>query len=246
MGVELESRAAKPTKAKLAMKRLHREGEKMRIRLDFRVFTVAAGMAVGLSGPVGAQTPPNQGQQPQTQSAYPTTANGLPGGSTNAQNGSVGDTMGDAQSKQMDKRFLAQVMQGSLLNIEMGKLAAEKSSNDTVKEFAKKMVADHERGITVFKKVADRDGVTLESQLDSKHKERLDKVAKLSGAEFDRAYVKDQLKAYQRMVSYYQSEADNSTESVATKMAANMLPAVQKHLNDTKDLNKNLTVMAAR
>jgi putative membrane protein len=215
----------------------------MRIRLDFRVFTVAAGMAVGLSGPLGAQTP-NQGQQPQTQSqsqsAYPT------GGSTNAQNGSVGDTMGDAQSKQMDKRFLAQVMQGSLLNIEMGKLATEKSANDVVKEFAKKMVADHERGLTVFKKVADRDGVTLESQLDSKHKERLDKLAKLSGGEFDRAYVKDQLKAYQRMVSYYQSEADNSTESVATKMAANMLPAVQKHLNDTKDLNKNLTVMAAR
>jgi putative membrane protein len=213
----------------------------MRIRLDFRVFTVAAGMAVGLSGPLGAQNP-NQGQQPQTQSqsAIPT------GGSTNAQNGSVGDTMGDAQNKQMDKRFLAQVMQGSLLNIEMGKLATEKSTNEAVKEFAKKMVADHERGLTIFKKVADRDGVTLESQLDSKHKERLDKLAKLSGAEFDHAYVKDQLKAYQRMVSYYQSEADNSTESVATKMAANMLPAVQKHLNDTKDLNKNLTVMAAR
>jgi putative membrane protein len=214
----------------------------MRIRLDFRVFTVAAGMAVGLSGPVGAQTP-NQGQQPQTQSQ----ASAIPtGGSTNAQNGSVGDTMGDAQSKQMDKRFLAQVMQGSLLNIEMGKLATAKSANDAVKEFAKKMVADHERGLTIFKKVADRDGVALESQLDSKHKERLDKLAKLSGADFDHAYVKDQLKAYQRMVSYYQSEADNSTESVATKMAANMLPAVQKHLNDTKDLNKNLTVMAAR
>ena len=72
-----------------------------------------------------------------------------------------------------------------------------------------------------------------------------DKLSKLSGVEFDRAYAKDQLKAYQRMVSYYQSEADNSTESVATKMAANMLPAVQKHLNDTKDLNKTLTVVAS-
>ncbi len=215
----------------------------MRIRLDFRVFTVAAGMAVGLSGPVGAQTP-NQGQQPQTQSqvasSFPT------GGSTNAQNGSVGDTMGDAQSKQMDKRFLGQVTQASLLNIEMGKLAQDKASSDAVKEFGKKMITDHQRGLAIFKKVADRDGVTVDSQLDSKHKERLDKLAKLSGAEFDRAYIKDQLKAHQRMVSYYQSEADNSTESIASKMANNMLPAVQKHLNDTKDLNKNLTVVAAR
>lgn len=202
-------------------------------------------MAVGLSGPVGAQTPPNQGQQPQTQSPYPTTVNGALGGSTNTQNGSVGDTMGDAQNKQMDKRFLGQVTQASLLNIEMGKLAQEKSSNEAVKEFGKKMVTDHQRGLAIFKKVADRDGVTVEMQLDAKHKERLDKLAKLSGAEFDRAYIKDQLKSHQRMVSYFQSEADNSTESIASKMANNMLPAVQKHLNEAKDLNKTLTVVAS-
>jgi putative membrane protein len=157
----------------------------------------------------------------------------------------VGDTMHDAQSRQMDQRFLGQVTQASLLNIAMGKMALEKSSNPAVKEFAKKMVADHERGLPIFKRVAERDGVTVDLQMDAKHKERLDKLAKLSGPEFDRAYIKDQLKAYQRMVSYYQSEADNSTESVATKMATNMLPAVQKHLNDTKDINKNLTVVAS-
>jgi putative membrane protein len=200
-------------------------------------------MAVGLSGPLGAQTP-NQGQQPQTQSQAQSTF--ATGGSTNAQNGSVGDTMADAQSKQMDKRFLGQVTQASLLNIEMGKLAQDRASSDAVKEFGKKMIADHERGLTIFKRVADRDGVAVDAQLDAKHKERLDRLAKLSGAEFDRAYIKDQLKAHQRMVSYFQSEADNSTESIASKMANNMLPAVQKHLNETKELNKNLSVVAAR
>jgi putative membrane protein len=179
------------------------------------------------------------------QSAYPSAADGLPGGSTNAKNGSVGDTMGEAQSRQMDKRFLGQVVQASLLNIAMGKMAIERSSNDAVKEFGRKMVSDHERGLAIFKRVAARDGVTVDDQLDSKHKERLDRLAKLSGVEFDRAYVKDQLKAHQRMVSYFQSEADNSTESVAVKMATNMLPAVQSHLNDAKDLNKNLTMVAS-
>jgi putative membrane protein len=212
----------------------------MPVKIDFRVLLVAAGVVVGLTGQVGAQTP-NQGQQPQTQAA----TDSLPGGGVNAKGGSVGDTMGDAQNRQMDKRFLGQVTQASLLNIAMGKMAIEKSANDSVKEFAKKMVADHERGLPIFKKVAERDGVTVDPAMDSKHKERLDKLAKLSGPEFDRAYVKDQLKAYQRMVSFYQSEADNATESIATKMATNMLPAVQKHLNDTKDLNKNLTVMAS-
>lgn len=212
----------------------------MRTGIDFRVLAVAAGVAVGLSVPVGAQIP-NQGQQPQTQAATETVA----GGGVNAKGGSIGDTMGDAQSRQMDKRFLGQVTQASLLNIAMGKLAIEKSSSDAVKEFGRKMVADHERGLSIFKKVADKDGVTVDTQMDAKHKERLDKLAKLSGAEFDRAYVRDQMKAHQRMVSYFQSEADNSTESVASKMANNMLPAVQRHLNETKELNKNLTVVAS-
>jgi putative membrane protein len=216
----------------------------MQIRIDFRVISAVAGLAFGICGPIVAQTP-NQGQQPQVQSAYPSAADGLPGGSTNAKNGSVGDTMGEAQSRQMDKRFLGQVVQASLLNIAMGKMAIERSSNDAVKEFGRKMVSDHERGLAIFKRVAARDGVTVDDQLDSKHKERLDRLAKLSGVEFDRAYVKDQLKAHQRMVSYFQSEADNSTESVAVKMATNMLPAVQSHLNDAKDLNKNLTMVAS-
>ncbi len=87
--------------------------------------------------------------------------------------------------------------------------------------------------------------MTVSDQLDSKHKERLDKLAKLSEPEFDRAYVKDQLKAHERMVSYFESEADNGTETAAKKMAANMLAAVQKHLDAARDLNKSLTTVAA-
>ena len=189
----------------------------MRFGIDFRVLAVSAGVVVGLTGPIGAQTP-NQGQQPQSQAANLT----VPGGGANPQGASAGDTMHEAQSRQMDKRFLGQVTRASMLNIAMGKMALEKSSNESVKEFARKMVADHERGLAIFKRVAERDGVTVDAQLDSKQKERLGKLTKLSGPEFDRAYIKDQLKAYQRMVSYYQSEADNSTESVATKMATNM------------------------
>jgi len=152
--------------------------------------------------------------------------------------------MRDAQGRQEDKRFLGQVTQASLLNVAMGKLAAEKASSPAVKEFGTKMASDHERGLAIFKKVADRDGVPFDTQLDSSHKARLEKLAKLSGPEFDRAYIKDQLKAHQRMVSYFQSEADNSTDSMANRVAANLLPAVQKHLNDAKDLNKTLTAVA--
>jgi putative membrane protein len=215
----------------------------MRIARDLRVLTVMTGVALWGGASLYAQ-PPNTGQPPRGQ-ADNNPVEPLPGGSTNTKTGSVGDTMDDAQNRQMDKRFLSQVSQGSLLNVALGKLAAEKSSNDAVKQFGQKMVADHERGIEIVKRVAARDGVPLSPDLDSKHKERLEKLEKLSGPQFDLAYVKDQLKAHQRMVTYFQSEADNGTETAAKKLATNMLPAVQQHLQDVKELNKTLSASAS-
>ena len=189
---------------------------------------------------------PNQGQQPPSNSPLPAVNDPLPGGTTNDKTGSAGDTMRDAQARQMDKRFLLQVAQASMLNIEMGKLASEKASSEEVRKLGAKMMQDHTRGLEICKRVAAKDGVELPAAMDSKHKERLDKLAKLSGTEFDRAYVKDQFKAHQRMVSYFESEADNSSDAAAKKLATNMLPSVEKHLDMIKDVNKTLLATAAK
>jgi putative membrane protein len=218
----------------------------MQLAREVRVFTIFAGLAASAISPLAAQST-SQTQPGSTPSIYPSSAtNGLPGGGTNSTTGSIGDTMGDAQSQQMDKRFLTQVTQASMLNVAMGKLAVEKSSNDAIKQFGKMMATDHERGLVIFKRVAAKDGVAVADQLDSQHKERLDKLAKLSGPEFDRAYIKDQLKAHQRMVSYFESEADNSNDTAARKLATNMLPAIFQHLDAVKDMNKTLNTVAAK
>jgi putative membrane protein len=215
----------------------------MRIGKTFGLFLYLTGM--GAFAAFGQQLP-NQGQQPPSNSPLPAANDPLPGGTTNDKTGSAGDTMRDAQSRQMDKRFLLQVAQASMLTIEMGKLASEKGSSEEVRKLGAKMMQDHTRGLEIFKRVAVKDGVELPAALDSKHKERLDKLAKLSGTEFDRAYVKDQIKAHQRLVSYFESESDNSSDTAAKKLATNMLPAIQKHLDMFKDVNKTLLTTAAK
>jgi hypothetical protein len=42
--------------------------------------------------------------------------------------------------------------------------------------------------------VAAKAGYSVPESLDTKHHARVDKLAKLSGAEFDKAYIKDQVK----------------------------------------------------
>ena len=89
-------------------------------------------------------------------------------------------------------------------------------------------------------------GVPVATTLDAKHKEAVDKLAKLSGPEFDRAYIRYQVKHHEKRVSQFQDESDNGTETGAKTLATRMLPGVQQHLNEAKDLNKSLTAVAAK
>jgi putative membrane protein len=200
----------------------------MKTKGTVRMFAITAATLISAVGLLGQS--PNQGQLPAAQLPYP----------------SVGDTMGDAQSRQLDQRFLTQAMQASLLNVAMGKLAADKAGSDPTKKFGLTMDTDNQRAVGIFQRVAAKDGVSVPDKLDAKHQERLDRLAKLSGPEFDRAYVKDQLKAHQQMVALFESEAENSTDTAARKMATAMLPAVFQHLNLAKDLNRSLATVARR
>jgi putative membrane protein len=196
-----------------------------------------------------AQTPQqtNTGQQPPSASPYPSANDPLPGGASADKSGaSGGDTMSEAKAMQMDKRFLRESVMASMVSIEMGKLASTKAASDSVKQFALKMAQDHTRGLEYLKKTAARDGVPVADTIDAKHKESIDKLAKTSGSEFDRAYIKYQVKHYQKRVSEFQDESDNGTETAAKTLATRMLPGVQQHLNEAKDLNKVLTAVAAK
>ncbi|MGH9614250.1 MAG: DUF4142 domain-containing protein [Bryobacteraceae bacterium] len=151
---------------------------------------------------------------------------------------SPGDTM-QMQSKVDDKKFLKDAAVGGIAEVELGKLATQKASSDAVKQFGQKMVDDHSKANDALKQVASQEGVTVPDSLDSKHQSRVDKLSKLSGADFDRAYVKDQLKDHRKDVSEFKREADNGSNANIKNFAAKTLPTLEEHLSMVKDLNKS-------
>ena len=128
---------------------------------------------------------------------------------------------------------------GGLHEIALGKLAVEKGSSDAVKQFGQKMIDDHVKVNDELKQVAAAGGVNVPDVLDSKHQSRVDKLAKLSGAEFDKAYIKDQLKYHQQNVKEFQQEAQYGSVAEVKNLASKALPALQQHLELAKDLGKS-------
>ncbi len=138
-----------------------------------------------------------------------------------------------------DKKFLKDAAMGGLTEVALGKLAVEKGSSDAVKQFGQKMIDDHTKVNDELKQLAASGKVSVPDALDSKHQSRAEKLAKLSGTEFDKAYIKDQLKYHQQNVKEFQEEAQYGSVAEVKNFAAKALPTVQQHRQVAKDLSES-------
>src|SRR5579872_7439732 len=87
-----------------------------------------------------------------------------------------------------DNRFITNAAQGGMAEVEMGQLAVQHASNPKVEQFGQRMVDDHSKAGDQLKSIASKQGVTMPTEVNAKQKATMDKLEKLNGAEFDRAY----------------------------------------------------------
>ena len=129
-----------------------------------------------------------------------------------------------------DKAFVEKAAIGGLAEVSMGKMAQEKGSSDQVKQFGSRMVEDHSKANDDLKQVASSKGITLPTDLDAKHKAKIDKMQKLSGAQFDRAYMDDMVADHKEDVAEFKKEANSGKDSDVKAFAAKTLPTLEDHL----------------
>jgi putative membrane protein len=192
---------------------------------------------LALSGALLCAQPPNPQQQQQPPTQRPPTGTADPSLATSDRMAKSDNVM---MSKSAEIKFVKDAAIGGLTEVELGKLASQKATSDSVKQFGQKMVDDHSKANEQLKTLASQKKIDVPSSLDSKHQSRVDKLSQLSGAEFDRAYIKDQLKDHQQDVSEFRRESENGSDPDIKKWASDTLPTLEQHLSMVKDLNKNL------
>jgi len=137
-----------------------------------------------------------------------------------------------------DKRFLQETAMAELTEVEVSKLATQKASTEGVRQLAQKLTAENEQANQELRKLAETKAVQVADGLDSKHKARVDKLAKLEGTAFDKAYVKEISHETRDDATEFQSEAQGGTDPEVKSFATRVLPMVQaenkaaKHVGD--------------
>jgi hypothetical protein len=74
--------------------------------------------------------------------------------------------------------------QGGMAEVKLGEVAAKKATQANIKQFGTMMVSDHGKATKELQAIATKNGVTLPSKLDATHKDKVDKISKLSGQDF--------------------------------------------------------------
>jgi putative membrane protein len=129
---------------------------------------------------------------------------------------------------------MKEAAQGGMAEVKLGTLAQNKASSEDVKSFGKRMVDDHGKANDELKSLASQKDVTLPADLGSKHKATYDRLSKLSGKEFDRAYMNEMLKDHREDVAEFEKASKSATDPDVKGFASRTLPTLQEHLSEAE------------
>ena len=137
-----------------------------------------------------------------------------------------------------DQSFVMKAAKGGMAEVQLGQLATEKASSEEVKKFGQRMVTDHGKANDELKSLAQEKHVTLPTEVDAKAKATHDRLAKMSGAAFDRAYMQHMLADHRTDVNEFKKESTSGKDPDVKAWAGKTLPTLEEHLRLAQDANK--------
>jgi len=133
-------------------------------------------------------------------------------------------------------KFSSAAAEGGLTEVELGRLAVQRASNPAVKTFGQQMIEDHSRANNELKTIATKKNIVLPTDLNSDQKSMMEKLSKLSGAEFDKQYMSDMVKDHEADAKEFENQANKGTDADIKAFAAKTLPIIQRHLQMARDV----------
>lgn len=156
------------------------------------------------------------------------------GGQTKSGQGKAGASASSAVSA-ADKAFVKEAAVGGLMEVELGNLAKQNAASADVKQFGDRMVTDHGKANDELKQWASQKSVTLPTELDAKHKAIHDRLAKLNGAAFDKAYMENMVSDHKQDVAKFRKESTSAHDADLKAWAGKTLPTLEDHLKMAQD-----------
>jgi putative membrane protein len=129
----------------------------------------------------------------------------------------------------LDIDFIRQAASDNMFEVRGGGLAEKQAANPAVKQFGQQMVTDHTKLNNDLSAVVSP-GRPFLPGMSREQEQEFDQLKKLSGAEFDRAYMSAMIQGHQKAVSSFQTQAQTAHSTQVRQLVIAALPTLQQHL----------------
>jgi putative membrane protein len=137
--------------------------------------------------------------------------------------------------------FVTLVAGSDMFEVQSSKIALQRSTDAAVKRFAQMMIEAHTKTTATLKGlIADQNNLSPPTALPSGLQGKLDNLGSVSPADFDKAYLDDQVDGHQSTLNVMQRYAKDGDQEPLKQFAADTAPTVQQHLDKAKALRKAL------
>ncbi len=135
-----------------------------------------------------------------------------------------------------DRKYLMENAQGSVYDFATAEVAVQKAGSKAVQDYGMQLLDDHARLNKNMLQLANRRKITLPITLDAKDKPKLMRLMRLSGATFDRSYLREAIRINADDVNQARKELSMTKDAEVHRVVSDFLQTEQKHLQGAKML----------
>ena len=138
--------------------------------------------------------------------------------------------------KEHDSEFLTKAASGGMLEVELGKVVAQRATTAAAKQFAQQMVTDHTKANKELKALAAKKNITLPASLGDDQKKVYDEVLAEKGTKLDQKYISEMVDDHEEDVKEFREASTKAGDPEVKALATKTLPMLEMHLAMVKKI----------
>lgn len=144
------------------------------------------------------------------------------------------------ESKENDSDFLIDATEINLTEIEMGKLAEQKSTNVEIKKLGKMLVEEHMASNSEIKTMAASKNYSIPTSITKDGLEEFNQLKEKTGVDFDKKFVNEIIDHHQKAIDEYSKAAERAADPEVKAWASKNVSSLTAHIQHAKMLKQDL------
>jgi putative membrane protein len=151
-----------------------------------------------------------------------------------------GDKFHDAESEK-DAEFVSKAVACNYKDIQLSKLARQKSNNAQVKEVAKSLETEHQKLLKDLQNLAGEKAISVPTEPEDNEKRKIEDLKKESNIkDFNKEWCKEMVTSHESTIKDFENRWENTKDPELKNWIAETLPHLRAHLDKVKSCDENI------